>query len=81
MEGMGEYRWGKLIVDSGQSIVIESKLEEAGIRVSVFHNAMELYKETIEGTQSIEVKAEPGTYEIGTLPEDGVTGTMTISAR
>lgn len=81
MEGMGEYRWGKLIVDSGQSIVIESKLEEAGIRVSVFHNAMESYKETIEGTQSIEVKVEPGTYEIGTLPEDGATGTMTISAR
>ena len=81
MEGMGEYRWGKLIVGSGQSIVIESELEEAGIQVCVNRNAVDFYDETVEGTQSIEVEVEPGTYEIGTYPKDGATGTMTISAR
>ena len=79
--GMGEYRWGKLIVSKGQSIVIESKLEEAGIQVCVNRNAVDFYDQTIEGTQSIEVKVDPGTYDIGTYPKDGATGTVTISVR
>ena len=81
MEGMGEYRWGKLIVSKGQSIVIESKLEEAGIQVCVNRNAVDFYDQTIEGTQSIEVKVDPGTYDIGTYPKDGATGTVTSSVR
>lgn len=81
MEGMGEYRWGKLIVSKGQDIVIESKLEEAGIQVCVDRNGVDYFDKTVEGKQSVVVQVEPGTYQIGTYPKDGATGTVTISAR
>ncbi len=81
MEGAGEFRWSKLIVKSGETIVIEPELEEAGIKVCVSHVTGKFYDDTVEGTQVIEVQVDPGTYDIGTLPMDGATGTMSISAR
>ena len=81
MEGMGEYRWGKLIVSKGQDIVIESKLEEAGIQVCVNRYGVDYFDKTVEGKQSIVVKVEPGTYSVGTYPKDGATGTVTITTR
>lgn len=79
--GMGEFRWDKLSVDSGQKIVIESELGEDGIEVCVTRGFNELYDETVAGAQTIEIEAEAGTYKVGTLPQNGATGTMSISVR
>lgn len=81
IEGTGAYQRGTIVVGPGQSIVIESALEYSGIEMYITRGADTVYDQTIEGAQTIELEVEPGTYDVSTRPTDGVTGSMSISAR
>ncbi len=71
----------RINVEAGECIVIESDLEEGSIRVYAVSGFSEAFDDEVRGSQTVELDVEPGEWTIGTEPEDGTTGTMTIAAR
>lgn len=65
-------------VDPGEHIVIESDLTISGIRVYAVSGFHEAFDDTVKGQSSVTLDVEPGDWTIGTFPEDGATGTVTV---
>lgn len=76
-----EFKKSHVYVDSGEGIVIVSDLEQGSIRMYVASGFREAFDDEITGKQTIELDVAPGDWTIGTQPEDGTTGTMTVSVR
>lgn len=76
-----DFRTSRIQVAPGEGIVIEAHLEQGLIRVYAVSGWLEAIDEKIEGDRTIELEVEPGEWTIGTMPDDGATGTMTVSAR
>ena len=71
----------RISVGPGEGIVIESDLEEGSIRVYAVSGFSEAFDDEVRGGQTIELDVDPGEWTIGTEPEDGTCGTMTVAAR
>lgn len=76
-----EFRKSRIQVAPGEGIVIEAHLEQGHIRVYAASGWREAIDEEIEGDRTIELEVDPGEWTIGTEPDDGATGTMTVTAR
>ena len=70
----------RISVGPGEGIVIESDLKEGSIRVYAVSGFSEAFDDEVRGRQTIELDVDPGEWTIGTEPDDGATGTMTVTA-
>lgn len=68
-------------VNPGEHIVIDSDIKEGAIRVYVVSGPSEAFDDHVKGQTTVEVEVEPGEWTIGSRPESGTTGTVTVSVQ